>query len=330
MKKEISKIPYISPDGSDRTFSIIEWNGKQAIKIIPSKGDQGLSEAKSYVQIGRHLRKASVPVPEIYDFSEDKGLIIAEFVEGRHLQETVREKFLSDDLEGVVGIYKELLLLLSHMQVKGREGFDPSWCYDTPSYDSRLAFEREALYFLRFFVEEFMGLEYADVLLGELKKAAEEVDKSKERNFFLHRDFQSRNILYNDEAFRVIDFQAGRLGPLAYDLSSLLLDPYVNFPKTLLDRLIEFYMDSIESLDINLDPISFIKEFYHISLLRTLQVLGAFSFLTLVKNKPFFRPYIAPALYNLNFLLAKDQFRDFSNLRDLAEKAAEKYEKQSH
>jgi aminoglycoside/choline kinase family phosphotransferase len=213
------------------------------------------------------------------------------------------------------------------MQVKGGEGFDPSWCYDTPSYDSRLAFEREALYFLRFFVEEFMGLEYGDVLSGELKKAAEVVDRCKERNFFLHRDFQSRNILYKDGVFHVIDFQAGRLGPLAYDLSSLLLDPYVNLPKTLLESLIKFYMDSMESLGLYLDSMSFIKEFYHIGLLRTLQVLGAFSFLTLVKNRPFFSPYIAPALYNLNFLLARDQFKNLPNLRGLAEKATEKYEK---
>jgi aminoglycoside/choline kinase family phosphotransferase len=317
----------ISPDGSDRSFSIIEWNGKQAIKIMPSKGDQGFSEAKSYVQIGRHLRNASIPVPDIYKFYDDTGVVIAEFIEGRHLQDEVRDKLASFHINEVEEIYKNLLTILSKMQVKGAEDFDVSWCCDTPYYDSRLAFEREAMYFLRFFVEKFMGLEYEGAIKDELKKASEQVDRIKERNFFLHRDFQSRNIIYNKGQFHIVDFQAGRLGPLFYDPSSLLLDPYVGLPMTILKKLIKFYIKILESLGVSFKLATSIKQFYDVALLRTLQVLGAFSYLTLVKKRPFFRPYIAPALVNLNFILEQEQFKNLLHLKTCSEAAFEKYEK---
>ena len=60
---------------------------------------------------------------------------------------------------------------------------------------------------------------------AELKRVAARLDA--EPKALVHRDFQSSNVIWKDGAFKFIDFQGMRLGPAAYDLASLLYDPYV-------------------------------------------------------------------------------------------------------
>ena len=66
-----------------------------------------------------------------------------------------------------------------------------------------------------------------------------EMASSAEGNFFIHRDFQSRNILVSQGRIGVIDWQGGRLGPLEYDLASLLIDPYVSIPHPVRDKIFQ-------------------------------------------------------------------------------------------
>ena len=59
---------------------------------------------------------------------------------------------------------------------------------------------------------------------------------------FMHRDFQSRNIMLSAGTPYFIDFQGGRMGPLQYDLASLLIDPYAALSQDVQDLLLEYYM----------------------------------------------------------------------------------------
>ena len=72
-------------------------------------------------------------------------------------------------------------------------------------------------------------------------------------NYFLHRDFQSRNLFITSGRLRVIDFQGGRLGPLGYDVASLLIDPYVNLSPAWQAELLDYYLDLLTSR-LEVDP----------------------------------------------------------------------------
>jgi aminoglycoside/choline kinase family phosphotransferase len=314
MKAGSSLQPIVS-DGSDRVFSRTEWAGKSAVMIRPSPGRLGAAEARSYVAIGRHLWAAGVPVPEIYSFDPDSGFIVVEDLGSSNLQTGVMARATSGDFEGVASLYREALRILAHMQIAGGRGFDATWCCDTSRYDSQLALRREVNYFLEFFVKRFMEQEGGAELERELGGLSREVDRIAARDFFLHRDFQSRNILLKDGALRVIDFQGGRLGPLGYDAAALLLDPYVELPESLLPGLLRFYRDELEALGYAPGADVFQREFRVLALLRTLQVLGAFACLTLVKGKAFFKPYIGPALRNLRRLTFHEDFSELVHLR---------------
>ena len=57
----------------------------------------------------------------------------------------------------------------------------------------------------------------------------------------IHRDFQSRNIMIRGQALRLIDFQGMRFGPPAYDLASVLIDPYVGISPELESKAVALY-----------------------------------------------------------------------------------------
>ncbi|MEA1867902.1 MAG: phosphotransferase [Thermodesulfobacteriota bacterium] len=305
----------LSSDGSDRRFFKVLWKGKPAVVIEPSPGNTGISETYSYVAIGNHLARVGIPVPKIYDFNKDTGVIVVEYLGDRHLQTEILALISQSKWSQVKRFYRQALSLLAKMQVRGCRGFNRKWCYDSEYYDSKLAGEREAFYFLQSFVEGLMGFSKIPELEDELARLALQVDLIDNKEYFLHRDFQSRNILVWNGALRIIDFQGGRLGPLGYDVAALLLDPYVALPENIWSELLGFYRDELDALNVALDKAVFEREFYLLALLRTMQALGAYSYLYLKKGKVFFKPYVSPALSNLKALLVRKDFEKLDNLK---------------
>ena len=75
-----------------------------------------------------------------------------------------------------------------------------------------------------------LGLEIdPDELRPDFEALAEAAGVVKSSLVF-HRDFQSRNIMVCRAGLWLLDFQGMRFGPPAYDLASLLIDPYVSIP----------------------------------------------------------------------------------------------------
>jgi aminoglycoside/choline kinase family phosphotransferase len=165
----------------------------------------------------------------------------------------------------------------------------------------------EANYFRDAFLRRYLRLKAdwpeLDVPFEHLIEMASAADG----RYYLHRDFQSRNIMVSDDGMAVIDWQGGRLGPLAYDLASLLIDPYTALSNEERDRIFECYLRLVQSLDRNAAEL--LKKTYpYLAIQRNLQILGAFSFLTRVRGKTYFEAYIPPALNSLQRLL--DELQD--------------------
>jgi aminoglycoside/choline kinase family phosphotransferase len=114
----------------------------------------------------------------------------------------------------------------------------------------------------------------------------------------MHRDFQSRNIMIEAGKPYIIDFQGARLGPIQYDLASLLIDPYAGLPESVQLRLLDRCIDRLTSLG-GVDRQRFLKGYRYAALSRNLQILGAFGFLSHIKGKPVFATYIPAATKSL-------------------------------
>lgn len=311
---------FITPDGSDRSFTVTEFCGNKAVAVGPSPGGHGLAEARSYASIGRHLFACGVPVPEILDFDEASGVVHAAFLPGHHLEEEVKGLKERGDEAGIERLYGRVLRELAWMQVRGGLGFDPAWCWDTPVYDAHFAFEREACYFLSSFAKGYAGLSDLDEVRSELKGLSSLVDAVTCGHFFLHRDFQSRNVLVDGEKIGIVDFQGGRIGPLHYDVASLLFDPYAALPSKMHGSLIEAYLDELARLGVPADPGRFRKDLEVLGVFRLLQALGAYAHLALVKGKERFRTYIPAALASLYELCTGLNTYEISGLRRLLDR----------
>ena len=195
-------------------------------------------------------------------------------------------------------------------------------CWDTPRYDRRLMLERESLYFARETPMDMLGFpELSPELLGEFETLATLAARAP-ADFLLHRDFQSQNLMVHDERIRIVDFQGARFGPLAYDLASLLNDPYAELPEALKEDLLERYLTECKRF-IKLDEEQFRQGYNYLALQRNLQVLGAYAFLSRKKGKTSFAAYIVPAAHAL-FRRLKQQAAVFPRLTRQVEASLER------
>jgi len=305
----------LSGDGSDRPFFRVGLGAASYLVAFPSPTmARARAEAHAAYRIGTHFQQAGVPVPAIHAYDQASGAILFEDLGNRLLFHEVRE----GEAERVAGFYRQAVTLLADLQLGAREGFDAQWCWDTPRYDRELMIQRESDYFAREFCGRFMGIHELPAGLTAEFAALAERNSLASANSLIHRDFQSRNLMVQGDRLRVIDFQGARFGPLAYDLASLVNDPYVELSEAAKDGLIRHYLDRVNTY-ISLDQVQFMGEYYHIALQRNLQVLGAYAFLTLERGKAFFRAYIDPALHRLSTLLATKLAADYPVLHDLVD-----------
>ncbi|NPA94052.1 MAG: phosphotransferase [Thermodesulfobacteria bacterium] len=304
------ELPSIRPDGSDRKFSRVSWQGKGAIKIEPSEGDAGLAEAWSFYRLGRHLYSKDIPVPQIYHFNEATGVLLVEDLGDVMLYDMVAGRHGKNGEPSIIALYEATLDVLVQMQLRGGQGLEPEWCWQGPIYDADLAYEKEASYFLNAFVKDWAKCEIPEAVVAELKSLVQRVRGFTCDRFFLHRDFQSRNVMVRpDGSIGIVDFQAGRFGPLGYDVASLLNDPYAGLDKGVRIGLLNYYVNRLMETGLTEAADEVMEQWPVLSALRLMQALGAYSFLSLEKGKEFFRSFIRPALDDLTMIL--DENFDF-------------------
>jgi len=276
----------------------------------PPKDERGVTENDSFLYISRHLRAKGVPMPEIYQYDRERGWFIMEDLGDCHLQTEVMR--IKGDRKQLVETYQGVIDMLVVIQAEGRKEFDPALTHNPP-YDARFMLAWESGYFLRAFLKGFLGLDIPEEeLRDELEDLARQAAEAP-AGYFLYRDFQSRNIMVREKGWGFLDFQGGRLGPLQYDLASLLLDPYVELEHEVQEELLAYYLGRIRERAA-LDR-GFQEQYPFIALHRAMQILGAFGFLTTAKGLKFFHQYIPPALRGLRALLKERYFTPYKKLK---------------
>jgi NDP-sugar pyrophosphorylase family protein/aminoglycoside/choline kinase family phosphotransferase len=283
-------------DGSDRKWYRVN-RGNQSLVMADHgiRQDDSASETDAFVAIGLHLHTKGIPVPKIYTYDTFSGHVFMEDLGDINLQSFLKN---SENQDSVVSHYKLLIRHIGKLSMNGVEGFDPRWTYQTADYNKDLIIEKECRYFVDAFLKGYFGMDirFQD-LEDEFISLADRALKFS-INGFMHRDLQSRNIMVKNNRFYFIDFQGGRLGPIQYDLASLLIDPYVNLSRKVQEILLEFGVETLSPL-IRIDPDKFLSCYHYCAITRNLQILGAFGFLGRIKKKPYFEKYIPNAIKSL-------------------------------
>jgi aminoglycoside/choline kinase family phosphotransferase len=307
---ELRSIP---SDGSQRLFWRISLD-QHDVSFIgmenAPRDDYSKRENLAFLKIGKYLFKKGLPIPKIHHFDLDKGRFILEDYGGVNLQTAATSP------ETRYKLYEDVVETLFRLQTSGVEGFDTGWCCQTKRYDQVVMRRHESDYFRDAFLHSYLGLKMdwpeLKIPFDHLAETASNADS----NFFLHRDFQSRNIMVTkDNQIGIIDWQGGRLGPLEYDLASLLIDPYIQLSMNEMDHVYNHYLLRLD--EHNSGSVNHFKRLYpYLAVQRNLQILGAYSYLSKVQNKPFFETYIPPALKSLQYLVDDLNDPELSPLRD--------------
>jgi hypothetical protein len=312
----------IQSDGSTRRFWRVKRHGTDLCVVVApaGTGSNDLAESRSAWKIGKHLKARGVPVAELYGWDSASGVLIFEDLGDVRLYDKVAGATagVNPDAGARRDYYRAALEQLVVMQFAGVDGFDPTWCWDTSRYDVPLMLDRESGYFLRAFWQGLMGQEIDAGIEEEFRDIAARAGEAP-ADYFLHRDFQSRNIMLKEERVRFIDFQGGRLGPLGYDVASLLIDPYAALSPRFQEELLAFYGRLIATRHA-VDENEFFRYYNFLALQRNLQIVGAFAFLSKVRGKVFFAGFIQPALLSLRDLLADRCFADYRGVRDVVDR----------
>lgn len=304
----------LAGDGSDRTYFRIKPRNRPEtfIAVEASAGREKFREANntrisenhSFMYLAKHLAGLGFPIPRVLASSLDGCYYVLDDLGNTTLYDLVqREKWSNKTLH----YYHQTLKLLINLQQKASKGFDPSWCYAGGYYDRELIIARELEYFLHAFATP----------LGHIKLSQKEAKKLSQEfvhlanlalegpcNYFLYRDYQSKNLMIKNKQVWLIDFQGARLGPPYYDLASVINDPYVAMPLQTREQLLNFYYDQA-AVPLSLPSRPQFNRFFAIfSLIRGLQVLGAFGFLSEQKKRLPFRSYIPQALADIKCFAA--------------------------
>ncbi len=285
-------------DGSERGFFRVRKGKQTLVLILPQEGERGLAEARAYVRLGLFLDQHGLPVPKILAFEEKHGFILVEDLGDTRLEDLPRKRRLA--------FYPQAIELLVRLQGLGKE-FDPRWAFEEAFYDEKTMWQREALYFVESFLKNFLGLTPPSEILEELWELFLKARFYLGEEVLLHRDFQSRNLMVQNQRLRLIDFQGTRLGPPHYDLASLLFDPYANLKDRERKELFDLYLTLSSRREL--------AGFYHLAVFRLLQAIGAFAKLSL-SGKGWFRRYLPVALSTLKDLL-QEHFPETKALTDL-------------
>jgi NDP-sugar pyrophosphorylase family protein/tRNA A-37 threonylcarbamoyl transferase component Bud32 len=287
----------LAGDGSDRIWHRVTSRGQSLILAdhgIRLQAD-GVTEADACITIGRHLHQRGISVPGQAAADPFSGLVFMEDLGDVHLQDIIQT--IRND-EEIIQHYQPVIRELIRLATDGEKGFDPSCTWQTPRYDTELIREKECRYFMDAFINGYLEIGSIDTgLWNEFDEIAEATMRYACMGL-MHRDMQSRNIMIHKGRCWFIDFQGARLGPVQYDLASLLIDPYVHLSQSVRKHLVDDYMNQWPGNQ-TLDRHGFMTGYSYCCLTRNLQILGAFGYLTRVKHKPGFQSHIPAALDTL-------------------------------
>jgi len=300
--EEITSVNKLPASGSPREYYRI--SGTRATVIGAINLDREENEA--FISFSKHFKSKGLAVPEIYLVDLENNAYLQEDLGDMTLfdyQFKVRDNgnFPSQLKE----VYKAVLTELQKFQITGSVGLDYSVCYPRSSFD-RQSMQWDLSYFKYYFLK-LAGIPFNEQNLENDYNTLIEYLLAQDTNYFLYRDFQSKNVMLRDGKPCFIDYQGGRKGALQYDVASLLYDSKADLPPEVREELLEHYIDGLVSYP-SVDPQMFRESYYSYVLIRIMQAMGAYGFRGFYEKKTHFLQSIPYALDDLKWILENVSF----------------------
>jgi aminoglycoside/choline kinase family phosphotransferase len=257
-------------------------------------------ENAAFLEFSRHFRRQGLPVPEIYAEDLSRGAYLEE-----DLGDTTLFDFLGENREGdavapaAVEAYRKVVAALPRFQVEAARGLNYKLCYPRASFD-RQSIAWDLNYFKYYFLR-LAGVPFNEQALENDFERLTNFLLEARHDYFLYRDFQSRNVMLRDGQPYFLDYQGGRKGALQYDIASLLYDAKADLPPALRQELLDHYLECLGKYT-DMTRAAFLEHYYAFVYIRIMQAMGAYGFRGFYERKPHFLQSVPYALKNLRWL----------------------------
>ncbi len=312
-------IVHLTGSGSNRGYFRLQ---KYYISVIGVSGEIR-EENHAFVEIDKHLYEQGLPVPKVYNVSEDEMFYLQEDLGDLSLFDIIQKEipngFVSSN---VISLLEDTIKRLAEIQVGG-SNLDFKVCYPDAEFDE-MAMMWDLSYFKYCFLK-FTGIPFNERKLeSEFEQIVRATSLKTVPQTFMYRDFQSRNVMINNGKPYMIDFQGGRKGPYLYDVVSFLWQAKAQLPDKLREQLLLVHNKRLKELGIQeIDKSQHLLPYF--ILLRQLQTLGAYGFRGFGERKSHFLGSIPFALKEVMKTLDHEDLKSFYYLREVMKAVCEKY-----
>ena len=291
--KQIIPLPH---SGSDRHYYRVLGRNSRAIAAY----NPHQKENQVFFEMTRFFLSERIAVPEIYQKNALETLYLLQDLGDTTLFSVITNKIENPEYLPEIREYlKQVIRELARIQIVAGRKMDFSMCYPYSIFDAAsVMFDLE--YFRKHFLDR-QAFSYDKHRLAKDFQYLTGFIGKVENEYFMYRDFQSRNIMVNEGELYFIDYQGGRKGPLQYDLASLLFQARARLPQQLRDEMLDYYLQIVRMLT-PVDVEKFLSFYDAITLIRVLQTLGAYGLRGLSQGRAHFIQSIPYALKNLHII----------------------------
>ncbi|MBF0470339.1 MAG: phosphotransferase [Gammaproteobacteria bacterium] len=269
-----------SADASFRSYWRLEVEGEPSRIVMDAPPEK--EPLQPFVAIAKSWRGIGLNLPQVLAEERGQGFLLLSDLGCCHYLQQLRR---GEEGYEPVQLYRaaiEALVLLQQQQAPQTPPL--------PAYDRQLLLSEMEL-FTTYFLAQQLQLELTateEDLLNQTFALLTE-NALEQPQVAVHRDYHSRNLMVTEPLPGVLDFQDAVIGPLSYDLVSLLRDCYIAWPEEWVTARIEEYLALATEAGVVPSDCSrqqFRRWFDRMGLQRHLKAIGIFSRLNIRDGKP--------------------------------------------
>jgi aminoglycoside/choline kinase family phosphotransferase len=287
LTSRVISMMHLHGDASNRSYIRITQTNSQSV-VLAVYPEPFATDTLPQIAVGNVFDRLGIPVPRVLGQAGDLGILTLEDLG----DQTLEAWMIGSNRDGAL-LYREAVELIVRLQTGGARLRDQRTLPFTAAFDTA-KFAWELAFFTSEFLEAYrhatLAPAVAETLRREFAIVAQEL--AAEPRVLCHRDYHSRNLMVRRDRLVVIDFQDARMGPITYDLVSLLRDSYVDLTPALIAAMTTCFLEAVPARDTT----DFQRRFDLMSVQRHLKALGTFGHQIAVAGRPWFAAYIPRTL----------------------------------
>lgn len=289
----------------DQTWVLMSWDPFET-KSFP------------FLSVCEHFSKNGVQVPKIMAMGPTEGLVLMEDLGDLTLE---RKFWENQQPEACLPFYRAAIDELIKIHFVASKDRRPCTAFDIEFDVAKLLWEMN--YGKQHLLQGIYKCQISSAADAALTKVFTHICERlhSQPKYIAHRDYHSRNVMLLLDRVRVIDFQDARMGPVQYDLVSLLRDSYVAIPDSMQQTLLDDYLTKAAPYFRPGSRDEFMELFEIQTIQRCFKACGSFASFFMLRQDRRYLKYIAPTLQTV--LRSLERFPEYSAMSEAILAAAE-------